>query len=112
MQPALELGALNRVGAELDRPLVGALGAREVTGAPEQLGVRCVQRLVALERGILEQRLEQLEPGIGPGGKANGRCAVELDDRRSAELRKGAVQLDDLRPIGRPPYRTPGRAGR
>src|SRR4051812_45616896 len=63
----LELCALDGVGGELDRLLVGARGARGVARAAEQLGVRRVQRLVALERGIGEQRLEQLQAGGGPG---------------------------------------------
>jgi len=69
VQPAPELGALDRAGAELDRTLVRALGAGEVTSAPEQLGVRGVQRLVVLERTILEQRPEQLEPASAPAAK-------------------------------------------
>jgi hypothetical protein len=47
-QPPFYLRALDGVGAEADRPLVGARGARGVAGAAEQLGVRGVQRLVAL----------------------------------------------------------------
>ena len=63
-QASFELGALDGVGGERDRALVGACGARGVARAAEQRGVRGVrgvQRLVALERRIGEQRLEQLQ---------------------------------------------------
>ena len=51
-QAPLELGPLDGVGTQLDRRLVGALGGLSVTGALEQLGMGCVQRLVALERRV------------------------------------------------------------
>src|SRR3954470_21911928 len=53
-EPALELGALHVVRAQLDRPSVGARGGLAVAGAPQQLGVRRVQRLVALESRVRE----------------------------------------------------------
>src|SRR5919106_5734361 len=75
-QPPFELGALDLVGAQRDRPLVGALGARPVAGPLEQLGVSGVEGLIAIERGILEQRLDQLEARLGAGGEAHGGDAV------------------------------------
>jgi hypothetical protein len=53
--------------------------------------VRRVQRLVALERRIAEQRLEQTQ--------ADGDRAVELDHRRRVQRGEGAAQLRDLRPV-------------
>ena len=97
---AFELRLLDGVGAELDRALVRARGARGVAGAAQQVGVRGVQRLVALERGIAEQRLEQLQPGVRPGREADGDGAVELDDRRGVQDGERAVELGDLRPVG------------
>jgi len=47
LAPALELGTLDRVGAERDRTLVGALSADVVARSAQQLGVRGVQRLIA-----------------------------------------------------------------
>jgi hypothetical protein len=75
-------------------------GARGVARAAEQLGVRRVQRLVALERRVAEQRLEQRQAGGGPVGQADGDRAVELDHRRRVERAEGAVELGDLRPVG------------
>src|SRR5437879_9599587 len=81
LQPPFELGALDVVRAQLDRPLIGARGAVAPSGAPEQLGVRRMQRLVVLEGRIAEQRLEQLEARRGARGAADGGGAIELDHR-------------------------------
>ena len=97
----LELRALDRVGGERDRPLVRARGSAGVARAAEQLGVRRVQWLVALERRIGEQRLDQLQARGGPVGQADGDRTVELDHRRRVELCERAVELGDLRPVGR-----------
>ena len=61
LQAALELGSLDGVGTQLDRHLVGTHSGRSLTGALEQLGMRGMQRLVALERGVVQQRAEQVE---------------------------------------------------
>ena len=62
-QAPLELRALDGVGGECDRTPVRMRGVVGFARAAQQLGVRRVQRLVALERRIVEQRLEQLQPG-------------------------------------------------
>jgi len=54
LAPALELGTLDRVGAERDRTLVCARRAGIVAGAAQQLGVCGVQRLIALEACVVE----------------------------------------------------------
>jgi hypothetical protein len=58
-----------------------------------------MQRLVALERGIAEQRLEQCQASSGSICQPDGDGAVELDHRRRVEPAKRAVKLCDLRPI-------------
>src|SRR5947209_14132914 len=99
-ESTLELGALDVVVAQLDRPLVRARGARRVVGAPKQLGVRGVQRLVACQPRVVEQRLEQRQAGAGPGGERDGDRAIHVDDGRRADLRERRVELGDLWPVG------------
>ena len=84
-QAPVQLGPLDRVGAERDRSLVRARGGHRVAGSPEQVGVCRVQRLVALERRVGQQRLEQLEPGLGP--TANPTAAA----RFSSTIGEGAI---------------------
>src|SRR5579884_314210 len=55
-QAPLELGPLDLIGAQLDRRLVGARSALAIIGAPEQFCMGGMQRLVALERWIVQQR--------------------------------------------------------
>jgi hypothetical protein len=64
LTPALALGALDRVGAQLDRPLVGARGAGIVARAARQLGVRRVQWLIALQAGS-----DRWTPQTAKGGR-------------------------------------------
>ena len=63
--------------------------------------MRRLQRLIALERRIAEQRLEQLQAHGGAGGEADGDGAVELDHGRRVQLHQRPVELGDLRPVGR-----------
>ena len=84
-----ELRALDRVGRERDRALVGALpGAGDVARAAEQIGVRRVQWLVALERRVLEERLEQFQPFMaGPSARLTATArlsSITGDGLRSA----------------------------
>ena len=68
--PPLELRALDGVGAERDRPLVRARGAAGVARAAQQLGVRRVQRLVALERADRRAAARAASrPAAGPSAK-------------------------------------------
>src|SRR6187455_2354064 len=62
--PALQLGALHGVRAQLDGPRVRARGAVAVARAVQQLGVGGLQRLVALERRVVEQRRQDLQAGL------------------------------------------------
>jgi hypothetical protein len=80
-QAPFELRALDGVGGERDRALLRPRVARGVARTAEQLGVRRVERLVALERRIAEQRLEQPQ-ARGARGQPDGDRAVELDHRR------------------------------
>ena len=63
--------------------------------------MRCVQRLVALECRVAEQRFEQVETGLRSDGEPDRRRAVQLDDRRGRDLTERAVQLRDLLPVRR-----------
>src|SRR5579859_7183537 len=96
----LQLSAFDLVGAERDRSLVRAGGGHGIAGSPEQVRVRGVQRLVALECSVGQQRLKQLEPGLWSDGEPDRRRAVQLDDRRGRDLAQRAVQLRYLLPIG------------
>src|SRR3981189_191833 len=60
-QAAVQLRTLDGVGTQLDRRLVGARGALAVARAPEQLRMGGVQRLVALERRLVQQQRAQIE---------------------------------------------------
>ena len=59
-----------------------------------------VQRLVALERRVVQQRREQVEACLRAVGEANGDCTVELDHRGWCELHERAVEVGDLPPVG------------
>ena len=100
-EPPLELGALHVVGAQGDPAPVGLGRTGTVARAAQQLGARRVQRLVAREHAVAEQRLEQREPGRRPLGEPDGDRAVDLDDRRRRDPAERAVELGDLRPVGR-----------
>src|SRR5262245_38109938 len=99
-QTPFELRALHGISAECDCPLVRARGARGVACAAQQLGVRSVQRLVALERRIAEEGLEQRQARGVPLGHTDGDRAVELDHGRRVEPDQSAEQLRYLRPVG------------
>ena len=116
----LELGALHGVGAELDRPLVRPGRLPWIARAAEQLGMRRVQRLVAGERRVVEERGEHIQPRRRPVRPAHRDGAVDLHHRRRREPPQLAVELGDPRPVGlarrsaRPcaARRSPPRAGK
>src|SRR4051794_31292012 len=96
----LQLRPLDGIGAQLDRRLVGARGALSIAGALEQLGMGGVEGLVALERGIVQQRREQIEACLWAVGEADGDGTVELDYRGWCELHERAEEVGDLPPVG------------
>ncbi len=81
----LEEGAFGRVGAELDRAVVGGTRGRRLAGAGEEVGAGSVVRLVVLERGGVE-RSECGETGRGPVelGEATARLSATTAFGRSA----------------------------
>lgn len=80
LPPALQLGALDRVRAQFDRPVVRLACPVAIARLGPQLGERRPQRLVAVELAAGEQR----EPRVWPVGAADRDRAVELDDRGGA----------------------------
>src|SRR5438105_8357166 len=59
-----------------------------------------IERLVALERRIVEQRREQVEACLRAVGEANGDGTLELDHRGWCELHERTVEVGDLSPVG------------
>jgi hypothetical protein len=53
----------------------------QVAVLPQEFRVRGVQRLVAVERGIREQRAEQPQARSRTVGEADGRRVIDADDR-------------------------------
>jgi hypothetical protein len=91
--PWARCGSSARVDARERAYRLDRLGreAATVTGAPEQLGVRRVQRLVALDRGIAQQRIEQLKAGLRPVGEPDGSGVVGLDHGRRADRAESSL---------------------
>jgi hypothetical protein len=56
--------------------------------------------VVAAQRGLVGERVHQLEAGLRTEGHRDRHGAVELDDRRAGERRQAFVQRDDPRPVG------------
>jgi len=91
MEPSFELGALDGIGGERDRPFVRTRGARPVAGTAQQLRVRRVQRLVALERGSASSGSTSSRPASGP--EATPTAAARLSSTTGAH-RTDATRIE------------------
>ena len=66
----------------------------------EQVAAHGRQQVVALERGLGRQRVDDLEPGRRAERHRHRDRAVQLDDRRRRQLGQRVVQRGDPRPVG------------
>ena len=64
--------------------------------SPRTLG----QQVVVLERRLIGELIDELEPGLRPESEGIGHRAVELDHRRRRDLAERHIERRDLRPIG------------
>src|ERR1041384_6886798 len=88
------------VARQLRRAL--ELGARlaEPPQLLQEIAAHARQEMIGLEHRLRRQRIDDLEPGLGPEQHGEGDGAVELDDRRRRDLAERAVESDDARPVG------------
>ena len=78
------------------------LGARFL-GAPElrqQIAAHARQQVVALQRRLVGERVDELEPGRRTERHRDRDRAVELDHRRRRQLGERVVERGDARPVG------------
>ncbi len=80
------------------RELLARLG--QPPQADEEVAAHAGQQVVAAQRGLVGERVDELEPGLRAEGHHDRHGAVELDDRGAGERRQGVVQRDDPRPVG------------
>ena len=74
LQAPLELGSVDGITTKPDRRLVGARSALAITGALEQFGMGGMQRLVALERRIAQERREEVQACLRGCGRSKPAC--------------------------------------
>ena len=82
----------------------GALELLARLGQPPQahkdVATHAGQQVVATQGGLIGERIEELEPGLGTEGHRHGHSTVDLHDRGAGEGREAVVQRDDPRPVG------------
>ena len=72
----------------------------------EQVGADAGQEMVGLERGLVEEGVDEIESGLRTISHRDSDSAVEFDDGRWNELDKRIVEGNDAAPIGL--FRTTG----
>src|SRR5688500_3152155 len=72
---ALELGLCFAMSAELH----------------QQIAAHARQQVIVLERRLLPDRIDEIEPGLRAEGERERHRAIEIDDRGGRDLRQRAV---------------------
>src|SRR5262249_32045010 len=101
VQPPLEVTTLDVGANELEGQPVCHLGFSLAPEAPEKVGPRRGQQVVAAERTRRGESIDELESGLSAVGHGNRDRTVELHDRRRRHPRELSIQQRDLVPIGR-----------
>ena len=95
-QAPSELCTLYFVGAQLDGARICVGRVDVIAGAAQQLSVRRVEWLIAIQPGVDQQRSQQGQAGPRPVGEADRGGMIQRDHWRGPHSEQRRVQSGDL----------------
>ena len=84
----------------MDGPVQLGAGVIDAAHLSEQVGTDSGKQVIRVERRLLHQVSESIEPSLGAAGLPDRDGAIQFDDRRRCQRQQGVVEGDDASPIG------------